>query len=62
MKKAEQAGKVMMISYQRHFSPAFRLAKKMIAEGKIGRLTFISALQGQEWLRGTKGRGGSRWR
>ncbi len=55
MKKAEQAGKVMMISYQRHFSPAFRLAKKMIADGKIGRLTFISALQGQEWLRGTKG-------
>ncbi len=55
MKKAEQAGKVMMISYQRHFSPAFRLAKKMIADGKIGRLTFISALQGQEWLRVTKG-------
>jgi len=55
MKRAEQAGKVMMISYQRHFSPAFRLAKKLIAEGKIGRPIFISALQAQEWLRGTKG-------
>lgn len=55
MKKAQQKGRVLMISYQRHFEPAFRLAKKMIAEGKLGRLTFVSALQGQEWLRGTKG-------
>ena len=55
MKKAEQKRRVMMISYQRHFDPAFRLARKLIAEGKLGRLTFVTALQGQEWLRGTKG-------
>ncbi len=55
MKKARQKRRVMMISYQRHFDPAFRLARKLIAEGKLGRLTFVTALQGQEWLRGTKG-------
>jgi len=55
MKKAQQKRKVVMISYQRHFQAAFRLARKLIAEGKLGRLTFVSALQGQEWLRGTKG-------
>lgn len=55
MRKAKKTGKVVMISYQRHFSPAFRLAKKMIEEGKLGKLTFVSALQAQDWLRGTKG-------
>ncbi len=55
MKKAEKTGKVMMISYQRHFNPAFRLAKKMIKEGKLGKITFVTALQAQDWLRGTKG-------
>jgi predicted dehydrogenase len=55
IKKAQQTGKVMMISYQRHFSPAFRLARKMIEDGELGNLTFIAALQAQDWLRGTKG-------
>ncbi len=55
IKQAEKTGKVVMISYQRHFSPAFRLAKKLIAEGKLGKLTFVTALQAQDWLRGTKG-------
>ena len=55
MRKAKGAGKVVMISYQRHFSPAFRRAKKMIEEGKLGKMTFVAALQAQDWLRGTKG-------
>jgi len=55
MRKAKRAGKVVMISYQRHFSPAFRRAKKMIEQGKLGKLTFVAALQAQDWLRGTKG-------
>jgi len=55
MRKAQATGKVLMISYQRHFSPAFRLAKKMIEQGKLGKLTFVAALQAQDWLRGTKG-------
>jgi len=55
IKKARQKKRVMMISYQRHFSPAFRGARRLIADGKIGKVTYIAALQGQEWLRGTKG-------
>ncbi len=55
IRKAERAGRVMMISYQRHFSPAFRFARKMIADGRLGKLTFVAALQAQDWLRGTQG-------
>lgn len=44
-----------MIGYQRHYFPAFRLARRMIASGKLGRVTFIAALQAQDWLRGTRG-------
>ncbi len=55
MKLAEKTGKVMMITYQRHYSPGFRLVKKMIEEGKLGKLTYVSALQAQDWLRWTKG-------
>jgi len=52
---AEKTGKVVMISYQRHFSPAHRMAKEMIEQGRLGKLTFVSALQAQDWLRWTKG-------
>jgi len=55
MKMAEKTGKVLMISYQRHYSPAWRLVKKMVEGGKLGGLTFVSALQAQDWLNWTKG-------
>ncbi|MFB3879788.1 MAG: Gfo/Idh/MocA family protein [Armatimonadota bacterium] len=55
VKLAEKTGKVLMISYQRHYSPAHRLVKRMIEQGKIGKLTYISAVQAQDWLRWTKG-------
>jgi predicted dehydrogenase len=55
MKKAQQKKRILMISYQRHFSPAFRAAREVIQSGRIGKLTYIAALQGQEWLKGTKG-------
>ena len=55
MRKAQQKGKVLMVSYQRHFSPAFRHARDLVAAGKIGRVIFVQALQAQEWLRATRG-------
>jgi len=55
IKKANQKKRILMISYQRHFSPAFRAAREMVQSGKIGKVTYIAALQGQEWLKGTKG-------
>jgi len=55
IRKSQQKRRVLMISYQRHFSPAFRAAREMVQSGEIGRVTYIAALQGQEWLRGTRG-------
>jgi predicted dehydrogenase len=55
VKMVEKTDKVMMVSYQRHFTPAFRLVKRLLDRGELGALTFVSALQAQDWLRWTKG-------
>ena len=55
MRNSERKGLIFMLAYQRHFSPAFRYAKQLVAEGKIGKVTFVQALQAQEWLRATAG-------
>jgi predicted dehydrogenase len=55
MRKAEREDRILMIGYQRHFSSAFRQAREIVASGKIGKLTFVQALQAQNWLRGTRG-------
>jgi predicted dehydrogenase len=55
IRKSQQKKRILMISYQRHFSPAFRAAREFVQSGKIGKVTYIAALQGQEWLRGTRG-------
>jgi len=56
LNKAEEAGKVLCISYQRHFHGAFRYMRERFATGELGSLTFMAALQGQGWLRGTRGK------
>ncbi|UCC67503.1 MAG: Gfo/Idh/MocA family oxidoreductase [Armatimonadota bacterium] len=55
IRKAKQTGLILMLAYQRHFYPAFRYARELVADGKIGRVTFVQGLQAQEWLRGTRG-------
>ncbi|MBB3111685.1 putative dehydrogenase [Paenibacillus phyllosphaerae] len=52
---AKQAGKVMQVSYQRHFQPEFLYIKEAIASGSIGKLTSITASLYQEWQQGTTG-------
>jgi predicted dehydrogenase len=51
----DKAGKIGMVSYQRHFQPEYRYIKQKVASGEFGPVQFIAALQGQNWLRGTKG-------
>ncbi len=51
----DKAGKVGMVSYQRHFQPEFRFIRDKILLGETGPVQFIAALQGQSWLRGTRG-------
>jgi len=53
--KAEEVGKVLMISYQRHFSPAFRFLRNYIRSGELGEIQFVSALQAQGWYWMAKG-------
>ncbi|AIE84539.1 Gfo/Idh/MocA family protein [Fimbriimonas ginsengisoli] len=51
----DAAKKVGMVSYQRHFQPEYRYIREKIQSGESGKVQFIAALQGQGWLRGTKG-------
>ena len=51
----ERAGRVLMISYQRHTEPRYLWMKEQIASGAIGRLTYIAAVSCQEWLTFARG-------
>ena len=53
--KTEEAGKVLMISYQRHLEAQYRYVRNQIAAGELGDIQFISALQDQKWYQGTIG-------
>ncbi len=53
--KLEQSGKVGLVSYQRHYQPEFRYMRERIASGELGSVTFVNALQCQQWKKGTAG-------
>ena len=53
--KAEETGKVLMISYQRHLGAQYRFVRNQIMAGELGEIQFISALQDQQWYQGTIG-------
>ncbi|MCC3377403.1 Gfo/Idh/MocA family protein [Cohnella sp. REN36] len=53
--QAEQAGRVLQVSYQRHFQPEFLYIRDAIARGEIGKLTSVTASLYQEWGQGTEG-------
>ncbi|HUS59309.1 MAG TPA: Gfo/Idh/MocA family oxidoreductase [Planctomycetota bacterium] len=55
LKKVDTSKKVFLLAYQRHFSGGFRWIKTAIAQGLIGDVQFVQALQCQDWLRFTKG-------
>lgn len=50
---AEKQGKVLQVSYQRHFQPDFLYIRNAIANGEIGKLTSVTASLYQEWGHGT---------
>ncbi|CAM4296350.1 Gfo/Idh/MocA family oxidoreductase [Paenibacillus alkaliterrae] len=52
---AEQAEKLLQVSYQRHFLPEFLYIRQAITDGLIGKLTSINATLYQEWKQGTVG-------
>jgi Predicted dehydrogenases and related proteins len=55
IQKAEESGKVMQVSYQRHFQPEFLYIRDAIASGEIGKLTSVTASLSQEWKQLTEG-------
>ncbi|WP_199619987.1 Gfo/Idh/MocA family protein [Paenibacillus alkalitolerans] len=55
IRTAERAGKLLQVSYQRHFQPEFLYIKEAIGRGTIGRLTSVTASLYQNWKQGTAG-------
>lgn len=52
---AHKKGKLLQVSYQRHFEPAFIYIRDAISEGVIGKLSSVSATLYQEWGHLSKG-------
>lgn len=55
IERAKAKKRVLMLSYQRHFEPAFRYMRDQILHGKLGDVQYVQAIQSQEWLRLTRG-------
>jgi predicted dehydrogenase len=52
---AKKANRVLQVSYQRHFEPAFLYIRDAISSGTIGNLTSVTASLYQEWKHLTAG-------
>ncbi|MBX3176443.1 MAG: Gfo/Idh/MocA family oxidoreductase [Candidatus Hydrogenedentes bacterium] len=53
--RARKSGKVLSLSFQRHYEPVFRYMRETIRRGALGEIQFVQAMQAQEWLRLTEG-------
>ena len=49
-------GKILGISYQRHFQPMYRYVKEKIQTGALGKIQYIAALQSQAWYKSQRGK------
>jgi predicted dehydrogenase len=56
LKQVEKSGKVLVVSYQRHYMSEFLYIRDQIAAGRYGPVQFVQAFQSQNWYRGTKGK------
>jgi len=52
---AAQGDRVLMISYQRHFQGPYIYIRDQVRSGALGELTYVAALQGQNWLNSQRG-------
>lgn len=52
---SERTGKVLQVSYQRHFQPEFQYIRDAIRDNAIGKLTSVTAALYQEWQQLTAG-------
>ena len=54
--KIKETGKHLMISYQRHFQPAYIYCREVVQSGRLGKVNFVTAHQSQNWYKGTTGK------
>jgi predicted dehydrogenase len=54
-KARDAAGKIGMVSYQRHFDAMFRTIRQRIRDGHAGRISVLSAFLAQNWKQLTMG-------
>ena len=55
IRRAREADRVLMVSYQRHLEPVYRFVRNQVRAGDLGEIQFISALQDQGWYRAQQG-------
>jgi predicted dehydrogenase len=53
--RAKASGKIVAISYQRHYGGTYRFLRDLVAGGKLGSVQYVQAYQAQGWYKGTKG-------
>ena len=57
VRRADETGLVVGVSYQRHTMAPYRYCREVISGGELGPCHFASSLQSQNWYRGQVGRG-----
>ncbi len=55
LERLQSFDKIFALAYQRHAQGPFRYMQERISSGEMGAVTFISALQCQQWKKGTAG-------
>jgi len=53
--KRDETGLAVMISYQRHFAPAYRYMREKVLDGTIGNVQTVVTVLTQDWLNNTRG-------
>jgi predicted dehydrogenase len=53
--RARKSGKVVAVSYQRHYQGNYRFLKHCVDSGKLGKVEYVAAFQAQEWLKAVRG-------
>lgn len=49
IEKQKETNSVIVLSYQRHYMPQFRYMKNAVSNGELGEITYVAALQAQNW-------------
>jgi len=52
---ADKTGKHLLVSYQRHMSPAYQYMRNVVEAGELGEIIFTQAFLAQNWLESQRG-------